>query len=661
MCGVAGFVEFRSGYSDEEYSATIKKMTDRLRHRGPDDSGLWVDSGRGIALGHRRLSIIDTSSAGHQPMSSSGGRYTVAYNGEIYNFRQIRRDLESRGHRFRGHSDTEVMLAAFEQWGIDDAVSRFVGMFAFAVWDSREQSVILARDRLGEKPLYYAWTDTAFLFGSEIKALQGHHSWRGEIDRDSLTLLLRHNYIPAPYSVYRDVFKLLPGCLLTVRAGAWREAEFSPWPREGSGAAPRPYWSMSRTVLDAQRNCYRGTAGEAIEELDGLLKDAVSGQMISDVPLGALLSGGIDSSTIVSVMQAVSSRPVKTFSIGFRESEYDEAGFARDVAAHLGTDHTELYVTPKDALDVIPDLAQIYDEPFADSSQIPTCLVSRLAQREVTVCLSGDGGDELFGGYDRYGWASSIWRSIGWMPGPVRGLAGQLLRGPSQGAWDRLLNALRPMLGARLPRENLGSKVYRLADMLTEPDFRRLYRLLISHWQAPSDLVIGGQEPFTQFDAREVNGGLYQQMMYLDSVTYLPDDILAKVDRAAMATGLEVRVPLLDHRIVEFAWRLPLSFKVNGKQAKWLLRQVLYKYVPREMVDRPKMGFGVPIGQWLRGPLRDWAEDLLSEARLRNEGYFDPDPIRRKWNEHLSGAVNWQYPLWDILMFQSWLQKAHRA
>jgi asparagine synthase (glutamine-hydrolysing) len=642
MCGIAGCYHPSAGA--EDLRAVAANMARTLTHRGPNDSGYWADAMAGIALGHRRLAVIDLSPEGHQPMVSESGRYVIAFNGEIYNFRDLRGELEPLGHRFRGHSDTEVILAAVEQWGID-ALEQFVGMFAFALWDRTERVLHLARDRLGEKPLYYGWMSDAFIFGSELKALRAFPRWNGQIDRNALALFIRHNYVPGPYSIYKGIYKLPPATLLTVSS-------------KSTDQLPEPvsYWSAKQVAEDSTQKTIMPDSKEAADQLDRLLRDTVLQKMVADVPLGAFLSGGVDSSTVVALMQAQSSRPVKTFTIGFHESEYNEAESARAVARHLGTDHTELYVTPKEAMDVIPLLPTLYDEPFADSSQIPTYLVSKLTRQHVTVSLSGDGGDELFGGYNRYFLGRRLWNSVGWAPKGLRQLAAKALVSISPEHWNGAARRF-PFLAGRVA--NPGDKSQKLAAILAVRDPEAMYHGLVSHWENPVSVVLRGIEPATVLTDRRRWAQLSdftQRMMYLDLVTYLPDDILVKVDRASMAVSLEARVPFLDHRVVEFAWRLPLSMKVRNGQGKWLLRQVLYKYVPRELIERPKMGFGVPIDHWLRGPLRNWAEALLAEDRLKREGYFSPQPIRQKWLEHLSGRRNWQYHVWDVLMFQAWLE-----
>lgn len=650
MCGFAGFVNATGDATAERLRRIVADMAGAVIHRGPDDAGEWVDAEAGVGFGFRRLAIIDLSPAGHQPMHSASDRYVIIFNGEVYNFEDIRGELIQRGlaPEFRGHSDTEVLLAAIDAWGIEAAVQRFTGMFAIALWDRRERQLHLIRDRLGIKPLYYGWMGDSFLFGSELKGLVRHPDFRGEIDRSSIADLVRHNYIPAPQTIYFGVHKLRPGSVLTVDPTR-RTSDLN------------VYWSPRAIAEAGVADRFTGSFADAVDELELLLRDAVGLRMISDVPLGVFLSGGIDSSVVTALMQAQSTRPVKTFSIGFNEDGYDEARHAAAVAAHLGTDHTELYVTPEEALAVIPRLPEIYDEPFADSSQIPTFLVSELARRHVTVALSGDGGDELFAGYNRYFRASKIWARTGWVPPLLgRAVAGSLAA-VSPAGWDRAFRAVGPMLPRELRGRMSGDRVHKLAALLAlgAPDM--MYRRLISVWSDPASLVIGASTENVSLERAEIGAELEsftERMMYHDLVNYLPDDILAKVDRASMAVSLEAREPLLDHRVVEFAWRLPLEMKVQGATGKRVLREVLYRYVPRELIERPKMGFGVPLDHWLRGPLRPWVEALLDEGRLRREGIFVPAVVRRVWREHLSGERNWQYRLWGVLMFQAWQEHA---
>lgn len=645
MCGIAGFLDTRQSTGHDDLVVTVRRMATSLRHRGPEDEGIWVDPSCGIAFGHRRLSIIDLSPAGHQPMHSSCGRYVITFNGEIYNFKALRQELEALGQGFRGHSDTEIMLAAITHWGVEASLKKFNGMFAFALWDRQDKVLYLSRDRAGEKPLYYGWAGNTLLFCSELKALHQHPDFRGEIDRGALAIYLRHNYIPAPHSIYKGIYKLPPGTLLTIRGF-------------GSDASPKPFWSAKQAAEDGLSNPFLGTESEAVDQLDSLLNDAVSMRMVADVPLGAFLSGGIDSSLVVAIMQANSNQPVKTFTIGFENSEFNEADSAKAVAKHLGTDHTELYVTPEEAMGVIPRLPSLYDEPFADSSQIPTFLVSQLARRKVTVSLSGDGGDELFGGYSTYFWGRSVHQKISWMPRALRTAAAKSLSPFTKIDWSALLDS--PVVPGSLKRRDLTRVLQKLTSILAVNEREALYRVLLSYWMDPAAIVHGAKEKLTALTDKsgwaKLNDFVHV-MMYLDTVMYLPDDILVKVDRAAMGVSLESRVPLLDHRVIEFAWQLPLTMKVQGNTGKGPLRQLLHKYVPKKLVERPKQGFGVPIHEWLRGPMRPWAEELLNESRLREEGFFCEQPIRQKWVEHVSGRHNWQAQMWGVLMFQAWLEQ----
>ncbi len=643
MCGLAGFLGglFCAGEDD----ALLRSMSDTLIHRGPDDGGVWSDCEQRIGLGHRRLAIVDLSFAGHQPMTSANGRFVIVFNGEIYNHLALRAAL-GRNVGWRGHSDTETLLAGIAAWGLEATLKKSIGMFAIALWDRHTRVLTLARDRLGEKPLYYGWQGSGnrrvFLFGSELKALKKHPLFSAGIDRGALCLLLRHNYIPAPYSIYQNIYKLEPGSLLSVSIT-------EPVPKLWK------YWDATTVAIAGAATPYAGTAHEAVDALEVLAKDAVRHQMMADVPLGAFLSGGVDSSTVVALMQAQSARPVKTFTIGFNEPGYNEAEHAHAVAKHLGTDHAELYVTHQDAMAVIPRLPDLYSEPFADSTQIPNVLLSQLAKRHVTVSLSGDAGDELFCGYDRYLLTQNQWHKLSVVPGLLRSFAARCISVWPPAAWDRCANLA-------FGTERLcmtGERMHKRAGLLSSATVDALYLKRVSHTDNPSEWVIDGTEPPTGLPGRTGNlTGLQamERMMALDTISYLPDDILAKVDRAAMGVSLETRVPFLDHRLVEFAWRLPLDFKMRQGQSKWVLREVLYRYLPRELMDRPKQGFSVPLGDWLRGPLRAWAESLLDESRLRREGYFHSRPIRQIWAAHLSGKRDWMPQLWNVLMFQAWLE-----
>ena len=649
MCGIAGFA-LKGGFEAESAAREARAMADAIIHRGPDGSGIWTDSQVGIAMAHRRLSIVDLSSAGAQPMVSASGRYVISYNGEIYNHNDIRHELRGGGFEWRGTSDTESLLAGIETWGLERTLKKAVGMFAFALWDKEKRELSLARDRMGEKPLYYGSNNGRFFFGSELKAFKAHPQFQGEVDRDVVTLFLRHNCIPAPYSIYHGIRKLTPGTYLSIPAEKFLSAD---------EVEPITYWSLEQVAYQGQSQLFSGTEEEAVNELERLLQQSVNGQSIADVPLGAFLSGGIDSSMVVALMQAGSAKPVKTFTIGFDESGYNEAKHAKAVARHLGTEHTELYVSPEEARDVIPKLPSLYDEPFADSSQIPTSLISQLTRKHVTVSLSGDGGDELFGGYNRYLWTRSIWNATKWLPSPMQSLTSRMLESLSEKSWDALYGLVDFAVPKSHKISQAGIKMHKLAEVITAPNPDLIYRALISHWKSPCSVIPHSQEPHTVLTG-EIGGvrtkDIEQRMMLLDGLTYLPDDILVKVDRAAMSESLETRVPLLDHRVVEFAWRVPLKMKIKNGTGKWLLRKLLAKHVPQELFERPKMGFAIPLDSWLRGPLRDWAEDLLSEKRLNEEGMFDASIIRRTWARHLEGKPGGAHQLWDILVYQSWSQ-----
>lgn len=686
MCGFAGFLLGLPGSLDNP-KVFATRMADAIAHRGPDDSGVWEDPKLGLALGFRRLSIIDLSSAGHQPMVSSSGRFVISFNGEIYNHLELRAELD-RGEGFtssnsngvsgngegtwRGHSDTETLLAGFEQWGIETTLSKSVGMFAIALWDVQERTLHLARDRFGEKPLYYGWTGSAagraFVFGSELKALRAFPGFNNPICREALAQYMRFMVVPAPRSIYQGVYKLEPGCLLSIRGVMPLAAPKLPVrpPETYESLTIKRWWSLAESVQAGAKQLINDE-GEALELLEQGLIDAVRLQSLADVPLGAFLSGGVDSSTIVALMQRQATRSVKTFTVGFEEAEFDESPHARAVAKHLGTDHTELFVTANEAQTIVAKIPEMYDEPFADSSQIPTFLVCRAARQHVTVALSGDAGDELFGGYNRYFWGPRIWSKLSWLPYPVRQSLGAAISAVPVAGWDALSRPANALLGGQ-GISRAGDKAHKLAARLRGvQDMDDLYFSLVSEWQDPARLVRGENgravvEPSSLLNdllpgcdmAGFANSPL--RMMYQDSMTYLPDDILCKVDRAAMAVSLETRVPLLDHRVVELAWRLPLHMKIRGNTGKWALRQILYKHVPQQLIERPKAGFAIPIGQWLRGPLRPWAEALLDDARLKREGYFHSEPIRQAWSEHQTAKRDHTAKLWAVLMFQSWLE-----
>jgi len=646
MCGFVGFWD--STGSLPEPQDCLGRMAGVISHRGPDDQQVYYDSDSGLGLGHRRLSIIDLSPEGRQPMASASGRYVLAYNGEVYNFGYLRTELESLGADFRGHSDTEVILAAVETWGLGAALNRFNGMFAFALWDRRERELHLVRDRLGIKPLYYGKVGKSLVFGSDVASFREFPGFTGDIDRSALCLYLRHTYVPAPWCIHEGIKKLLPGHRLVIKL-----------PAAGDLPSSQPWWTAREAVANGFENSFTGTATEAVDGLEEILADAVRSRMVADVPLGAFLSGGVDSSAVVALMQAGRSSPVRTFSIGFEDTEFNEAGYAREVARHLGTDHTELYVSPRDCLDVIPSLPTIFSEPFADSSQIPTYLVSRLARSKVTVSLSGDGGDELFAGYHNYAFGNALWNRAAIVPTWLRRPAARVMRGIPTGGWDRMLRLTGPFDSGGRKFQVTGDRIHKLAEIIGKKDFRSMYGALVSVWRNPSLAVVGGLEPpslLQGLDLDPTSTDHISSMMYWDLMTYLPNDILTKVDRASMATSLEARVPLLDHRVVEYAWSLPMQYKIRAGRSKWVLREVLDRYVPRTMIDRPKRGFGVPLENWLRGPLRDWAETLLAYDRLAAEGFLQPGVIRETWREFLSGRRQWQAQLWTVLMFQAWLE-----
>lgn len=645
MCGITGYL-WQPGAGPDPVP-TIAAMMETIAHRGPDSRGHWVDPEAGVALGHLRLAIVDLTEAGHQPMASPSGRYLLTFNGEIYNHADLRARIEARGPRpaWRGTSDTETLLAGIDLWGIEETLARATGMFAFALWDRKARALTLVRDRLGEKPLYFGWqgrgAEAALLFGSELKALRAHPRFEGRLARSSLVEVLRHGNVGEDRSIYEGIGKVRPGEIVRIDPASRTVQRHLYWDGAAVAAAPKPPRRPDDQVVDA---------------FEDLLMQAVGQQMMADVPLGAFLSGGIDSSAVVALMQRQSARPVHTFSIGFHEARYDEAQHARAVARHLGTHHTDLYVSDQELMDVVPQLPRIYDEPFADSSQIPTYLVARLARQHVTVALTGDGGDELLGGYDRYRHAVALRRKLRALPVPMRRLGAQALCGMPAGAMTGVLERLVPTPQGKEP---IGQRLHRLASYAAQPGLEELHRMMVSVWRFPEAAVPGAAPPPSLLAGEMPPRGALpdiERMMQLDMLTYLPNDILAKVDRAAMAVALETRAPLLDHRVAEFAWALPEDQKVRGSQSKWALRQVLYRHVPKELIERPKMGFEVPIGLWLRGGLRDWAGDLLDPTRIAREGNFEPRLIGRMWREHLSGRFNWGAQLWSVLMVQAWLE-----
>jgi len=666
MCGFSGFWS-GAGHDNSALGGMAERMAQTLRHRGPDSSGFWTSSSAGIAFSHRRLAILDLSPAGHQPMVSPSKRYIITFNGEIYNHAALRGEMEAAGENisWQGHSDTETLLNSIELWGLKTTLQRTNGMFAFALWDQQEKTLFLARDRLGEKPLYYGWVGRDFVFSSELKALRAHSDFANPVCRQSLAEYLRFMYVPAPRSIYQGIFKLEPGCLMTVRGSPPSHAPAEPLRPTDTYAniSIHRWWSLGE-VVEKGAHAPITDEREALDALENCLSDAVKMQSLADVPLGAFLSGGVDSSTIVALMQKQTSRPVKTFTVGFEDAEFDESKAARTVAAHLQTEHTEVFVTSAETQAVVPRLSSMYDEPFADSSQIPTYLVCAAARQEVTVALSGDAGDELFGGYNRYFWGPRIWNKVGGLPFTARQVIAEALTSVSPAGWNRAGKLVNKVLPGDKGIARLGEKAHKLGNCLKGArDLDDLYMRLVSQWQDPARLVFGENGSVVdpscpQFDplpsAGMDNDSL--RMMYRDSLSFLPDDILCKVDRAAMAISLETRVPFLDNRVVEMAWRLPLSMKIRGNQSKWALRKILYRHVPRELIERPKVGFAIPLADWLRGPLRVWAEDLLDERRLHREGYLNPGPIRNIWKQHLSERHDYTEKLWGILMFQAWLE-----
>lgn len=647
MCGIAGYWNGRS----VDHHSVIEAMTTALYHRGPDKQGLWVDQNHGLAFGHQRLSIIDLSSSGDQPQFSQCGRYVTVFNGEIYNHLQLREELQAAGKNiaWQGHSDTETLLAVIAHHGVREALLRLRGMFAFALWDTQAKTLTLARDRIGEKPLYYALQGGAILFASELKALRAAPGFDARINRNAVALMMRYSCVPAPHCILEDVAKLEPGHFLELDINTSLSIK---------ELQPEAYWRYNDAVESGLANSLKCDASTSADLLEQQLRETVALQMQSDVPLGAFLSGGIDSSTIVALMQAQSSRAIQTFAIGFNDENYNEAKHASAVAVHLGTDHTEMYMEPADALTVIPNLANIYCEPFSDSSQIPTFIVASLAKKKVQVSLSGDGGDELFGGYNRYT-GLGVWRGLSKLPLALRKTIAKQLQRKSVSDWERIYDRMAPLIPAKAKITTPGDKLHKIARICELESLSQYLKELNSHWNSPEDLVLNSSEPSTilsqsnnwpETDCEE------HWMMALDAQHYMPDDILVKVDRAAMANSLETRVPFLDHKVVELAWQIPLEHKISGGLGKQVLREVLYRYVPRNLIERPKAGFGMPLHTWLREDLRDWAEDLLSEERLRREGIFNVEMVRSLWRRHLSGEINAQHYLWDVLMFQSWYQ-----
>ena len=651
MCGVAGILA--RGSEVAELPRVVGKMAERMAHRGPDDSGIWSSPTESVCLGHRRLSILDLSETGRQPMKSFSGRFVITFNGELYNFPELRKELVSYGHSFRGTSDTEVLLSAFDRWGPHEALERFVGMFAFGVWDAHERELILVRDRMGEKPLYYGWVGGDFVFASELKAFREHPGWRGDISREALALYLRHSYVPQPMSIYGDVKKLLPGSSIRVSA----DVTPGTWPE------PVAYWSALAAAKRGIEDPLPADGEQIVETLDQLLGDAVTGQMVSDAPLGAFLSGGIDSSLIVAAMQRASPTPVRTFTIGFDDKEHDESSQAAAFARRIGTDHTEAIVTPEMALAVIPDLPSIYDEPFADSSQVPTVILSRLAAVDVKVCLTGDGADESFGGYGRYLSADAGHRRLRPLPPFLRRSAANGIDLFGKLLWDPVGGPLAGTVLGTSARLAIGDRMMKGAEVLRSVEEGALYQTFMAHhWRRGSKAAsaVALDERAGPL-GRWLDGGCYQQrMMFRDVMEYLPDDVLTKVDRASMSASLETRAPFLDHRIVEFAWRIPHALKISGAVGKVVLRQLLGRLVPAELIRPDKRGFTVPVGDWVKGPLREWAESLLDERRLKTEGYLDSARVRRMWAQHLDGAHDFRHGIWDLLMFQAWLEAQRR-
>jgi asparagine synthase (glutamine-hydrolysing) len=648
MCGICGFIDLTRSLDSGELSRRAGLMGKSQQSRGPDADAQWVDQETGIAFDHRRLAIIDLTEEGIQPMHSSSGRYVTVFNGEIYNYAELRSELErSAGFNgWRGHSDTEVLLEAIEQWGLEKSLERFSGMFAIALWDRRERQLFLVRDRMGEKPLFYGRQGDSFYFASELKAIRQLDSFKPEINRDSLCSYLRYHYVPSPGTIYNNVSSLMPG--------TWIRVDYN-----GTVSGPFSYWSLKDCAQKGVDLSFTASSEDITDTLEDLLLKVIEREMVSDVPLGAFLSGGVDSSLIVALMQQCALAPVKTFTIGFDDKAYNEAEEAAKVAAYIGTEHTELYVTPADALDVIPKIPKIWDQPFSDASQVPTHLVSMMTRKHVTVALSGDGGDELFAGYNRHFKGCGLWDKLASVPPGIRKFTAESLQKVPASEWNAFFEIIDPVLPRKLKMRLPGQKLHKLADVMTAASARDYYLKLTSNWFDPEKLVINGWEhpgPYQSPLNQPETSCLTEWMQFMDAATYLPDDIMTKVDRAAMAVSLETRAPFLDHEIVEFSQRLPMSLKIQHGRGKKILRDILYKYVPQGLIERPKMGFGIPIDSWLRGPLRDWVEDMLDPVRMMNEGYLHPEPIRKMWADHLSGKTDAQYKIWNILVFQSWLR-----
>ncbi len=652
MCGISGIIDIKNIYKHNN-ALCIKNMCKKLYHRGPNSFGTWEDNKLGVYLGHTRLSIIDTTMNGSQPMASSSGRYILVFNGEIYNHKELKNDISfihNNNYEWKGQSDSEILVASIETWGVRETLNKLTGMFAFAIFDRKECKLTLVRDRFGEKPLYYGFQNNIFLFASELKAIKTHPAFENSLNINSIGQVLSNSCVIAPDTIYKGILKLNPASYLTLSINHGEKIDID---------KPVSYWDIINTIINGKNNPFRGDDDEAIFCVNELLKNSISKQMISDVPIGAFLSGGIDSSLVVSIMQSLSKNKVKTFTIGFNEDGYNEAKHAKKIANYLDTDHTELYVSASEALSVIPKIPKIYDEPFSDSSQIPTFLVSQLAAKDVSVSLSGDGGDELFGGYNRYIYTKNWWSIIQKFPFFFRKRTANLLNSISPSLWNSIGNNVNRIFKNNIIGNSFENKIEKISGALKINSTINLYKYFISNWKNPNNALINSSRMNTFFMPNDLNLNIVEQMMYLDTINYLPNDILVKLDRASMAVSLESRVPMLDHKLAEFSWTLPLDKKIRNNQGKWILKKTLSQYLPNELIDRPKMGFGVPIDYWLRNSLNEWAENLLDESKLRKEGYFNPKAIRKKWDEHIEGKRNWQHQLWAVLMFQAWLDENH--